>query len=247
MKKNWSFFQKIIVITVKNPKKLKSLKNNFAQAGIHNIEFYRYPKVGEINASKDESLYEIMTLCGCGKVCQDISKHYFDIIKEAYDNKYKNILIFEDDAKFDLPFNKKNLKKIIHWLSKNYWETFSFGSINYPSIINIPCQKNIAWSKCPLQIHSMAYSKNGIKKLYKSMWTHKMHVDYFFTKVLNHQYVAYPSICFQDKEPGMSKAFKNKLSLNYDFDTLNRIFDHISYWFLPLTLICILIIVLKKI
>lgn len=243
---NWDYFHKIIVMTVKDPKELKSLKDNFIQAGIHNIDIYKYPKVGKINASSNVSLYDIMTVSGCGAVCEDISKHYFDIIKEAYENKYKNILVFEDDAKFDLPFDVSNFKKIIDWLNQNYWETFSFGSISYPSFINIPLQNNIAWSYCPLEAHSMAYSKYGIKKLYNALWTHTIHADYFFSTILNYQYVAYPSICFQDKEPGMSKALKDKLSLTYDFDQLNRTFDHVSFWFLPLLLICIIFYIFKN-
>ena len=68
--------------------------------------------------------------------------------------------------------------------------------------------------------------------------------DYFFSQILNYQYVVYPSICFQNKNPAMYTAFAEKLYINMDFTTVNRCFDHISFWFLPiLIIICLFFLV----
>ena len=243
MKYNWDFFDRIYIITVEETKSLKSLFNNFKKVGINEVEVKQFDRVGKINAETDLSLSDIFSIKGCGKVCKDISKHYHSILHEAYSKNYQQIVIFEDDARFDLPFDKMKFSRIINWLSSNYWEMFFFGSISYPNIVNLPINRDIAWANRPLELHAAAYSRDGIKKILNSAWKHQEHVDYYFSKLLKYQYVAYPSFCFQNKEPGMYKSLKKKLGVTLTFNKVNRTFDHLSFWILPLLIIIILLII----
>lgn len=241
MNNRWDYFDRIYILTVEKIKTLKPLLNNFKKVGIKGVEIKKFDRVGEINAETDVSFSDILKIKGCGSICTDLSKHYHAILSEAYSKGYQKIVIFEDDAKFDLPFNKLKFDRIILWLEKNYWEMFFFGSICYPNIFNLPVNRDIAWSNRPLELHAAAYSRNAMKKILSSSCMHTEHIDYYFAKLLKYQYVAYPSLCFQNREPGMYKSFKKKLCVDLDFDKVNRTFDHVSFWLLPL-LITLLII-----
>ncbi len=130
---SWNFFDKFIILTIKNPPELASIIDKFKNIGIQNLEIYKFEKTGKVNAKKNMSLIEILTIKGCNNVCEDISKHYYEILYDV--QLHDRVVIFEDDVEFCEPFNFDKLKRTVKWLKNNYWEMFYFGSITYPSIL----------------------------------------------------------------------------------------------------------------
>ena len=108
----WSLFDSVEVITVPDSARLPELLKNLEAAyfDIKDVTVNTFERV-KTNKKKNYNMFKVPFVkdnsC-CDNICKDTGKHHIDIIKKNYENPLTNrILIFEDDARFELPLNIK--------------------------------------------------------------------------------------------------------------------------------------------
>ena len=115
---NYNFFDQIYCINLKHRKdRYNSAINTFKQINLHNVTFFL--------ADKHEK--------GGRYGCFD---SHIQVINNAFNNNYNNILIFEDDIKIGKFYSNLLLKKSIDFMkNNNRWDVFYLGyfpfSYNY--------------------------------------------------------------------------------------------------------------------
>ena len=154
----YNFFDKIVCINLdtRNDKR-KYVSDLFKKLNIP-FEFYLAKK------SKYGGTY------GC-------FDSHINIIKKAYKEGHKNILIFEDDITPTYYYNNKNVKKCVEFMQKNNtWEIFYLGycapmlykkkwsSEIYKVFYPIKYDKNIFIGN-PLCAHSYAVNRRAMKNI----------------------------------------------------------------------------------
>lgn len=117
-----TFFEKTYLINLeKRQDRLLSFKKEF-----DGLEFELFKAIEEkspIKGMKDGEW-------GC-------LRSHLTILKNAYDNKYRNILIFEDDCKIEnVPLEQ--ITTMLDYLSKNKWDMFYFGGGAKGEFVEIP-------------------------------------------------------------------------------------------------------------
>lgn len=145
---NYNFFDQIYCINLKHRKdRYNSAINTFKQINLHNVTFFMADK------HKKGGRY------GC-------FDSHIQVIKNAFNNNYNNILIFEDDIKIGKFYSNLLLKKSINFMkNNNKWDVFYLGyfpfSYNYKII---PITDNIFKSN-PFGCHSYCLNKKSIVKI----------------------------------------------------------------------------------
>ena len=124
MSRLWSYFSKIIIITIPNSDQNR-IKKQLKFIGMDNYEirvFKPAKKTSNNCGGKNSiSLKQLLKHEVCDTTCQNIANNHFTIIQEAFDNNYENILIMEDDVIFQSITDHNYLKQ----------------SLGYPHIIGI--------------------------------------------------------------------------------------------------------------
>ena len=129
----WNYFEYIVVNTVEDSKEIEGFKENMSEVGIKKYKIRTGKRVAKLNIGDTDKCNTLSPIFNfdkscCGSVCKDLINRSIEQIKKAYDMGCNNILLFEDDARFNLSFNFTKLKFIIDWMKKNnYWESFYFG------------------------------------------------------------------------------------------------------------------------
>lgn len=155
-----SFFEKIYFINLED--RVDRLDKCLEIFKEYNINYYE--RVNGIKILEDDYPYldqKSRSQLGC-------ALSFYKIIKNAYDNKFENILIFEDD--FYFIHAKEKTEEILSNSIKNLpkeWDIFYLGAnimYDYCTSPMVSFEKNLFKVNSAYCTHSMAFSKNGIFK-----------------------------------------------------------------------------------
>ena len=245
---DFSFFDKVYIISVKNSPLIPQIKNEIKDLRIpqNKIKWYITPKL----PGKNENLVDECRLC-CGKVCQEINRKYRNIYKDALKNNYENIMIFEDDARFNTPLPISKIQSSIKWIKENQdkWDIFYFGyaselplkKIN-SDVVKIGSAKlahaHAINSKCLQKLihiidknnefwkNNQSIKKNKYKHFAYDSFIYPVHIDAIYAYNNFKKYGTYPSISYQSKLPASSipldfvNIFKLDENKNYKINTI---------------------------
>ena len=92
-------FDKWYIITLEN-RDTTDIINNLKNVGITKYEPLFYKPIDVKNTINDTCSYK-------NNVCENLFINTYLTLKKAYDNNLNNVVILEDDARFDLPLDKK--------------------------------------------------------------------------------------------------------------------------------------------
>ena len=113
----WNYCDSIKVITIKTSDRINSLKKNLNKIGLENKYSYFYGEIinntNNLSDRTDIKINDILQKKICDKACVSLAKNHLKIIKESYDSNHNNVLIMEDDLRFNTPLNKKDEKKYL--------------------------------------------------------------------------------------------------------------------------------------
>ncbi len=214
----WDYFDRVYVITIPGSKLIDRLKTNFEAINLTKYEIIEFtPAAKTINDgsnAKDLSVYDIMNHNVCDDTCQNITNNHCSLIQKCYDDDVNDVLIFEDDAEFELPINEKKLERVREWMKTNEWDMFFFGYCNFTNPFIYPITTDIVRLPMPYLAHAYALSRSGIAYIIENK--HKMHnvqIDDFYRSVPLRKYGIYKSICFQAKDPALFTLAMTKVGL----------------------------------
>ena len=234
-------FDKWYIITLEN-RDTTDIVNNLKNVGITKYEPLFYKPIDVKNTINDSYSCK-------NNVCENLFINTYLTLKKAYDNNLNNVVILEDDSRFELPINKKKISHILNWMNNNEWDLFYLGHL--PLIpLNIFKTKYIVKPSKPLLTHSIIFSKTGIYKVLHAMeyvLLYKreriFHIDFFYNRIPDlKKYAVFPSICNQNKCPSFCeknlKFGKNYNQVFYIIELLCVIF--------PIIIIIIILFLLIK-
>lgn len=252
MKNNpWNYFKAFYVLSIQNSPRIPVVSRALKRAGIRNFEIVEYFSANKIvnNGGDNNSLFNIFMHNGSDETSENIVNNHFSLIQKAYDKNLENIVIFEDDAEFEIPFDKDDLKNAFSWLSSNDWDIFYFGYCQWPFLWSSFKTPNVISVSSPLGAHGYALSRKGMKKILTAR-AHcvNMQIDKFLASLSIEKYALYPSICFQSKDPAIYTEGLKRLKLEdkISFKTTSKLFENISL-FIPVFTICIIVYIIYKI
>lgn len=182
-------FDKIICITLDISKERHDYMNNIKKK--YNIPF-------EFKFVKKNPKSPII---GC-------MESHISVIKEAYLNNLKNILIFEDDILPTPNYNEDLIDKIMKDLNKiKDWEMIQFGYGFTQNTYDIFCYTKFLMSEKINQnlikytgvfTHSYCLSRKGMKKILEEYnlidKNEEKHIDIWFTEIIKNGYAVYPML-----------------------------------------------------
>jgi hypothetical protein len=230
-------FDKWYIITLEN-RDTSDIINNLKNVGVTKYEPLYYKPLDKNNTSNNEWTCK-------NNVCENLFMNTYQTLKKAYDNNLNNVVILEDDARFELPLDKKKISHILDWMNNNEWDLFYLGNGGYVSF-SILKTKHIVKPFKPLLTHAIIFSKQGIYKTLHAMEYTILynkndikHVDVFYNSIPNlKQYAIFPSISYQNKRPALfPKYIKNYNGFYYYTGILSIIFPVVLIF-----LICFLVI-----
>ncbi len=244
IKNLWNFFDSIEVITTNDSKRLPDLLDNLKKSYfdldkvIINKSERRSPDPNKkcdmfkIPFIKDESC--------CDDACQNCNDNQLNIIKKCYKEGKENILIFEDDARFNLPLDIDKIMNVINWLKINKnWDIFYFGSL---SLLSYPINTFIMRSYKPFLAHCYCVNRKGMEKIINNKDSNNYHYDVKISNIQNlKKYVLFPSINHQEA-PGDYK--RNNISKIIPFRILTIFVENLFFYLIPI--IIIFIVITKK-
>jgi hypothetical protein len=245
-KKIWNYFDKFYIITLKD-KNVNKIKRNLNKVGIENYEILRYKGAKKrSNVSVNSTLYDLMMHNNYDKTAANIKSNHLKTMKKAYNLGLNNIVILEDDALFDIPFNYDKLKIIIKWLENNSWDIFFFGNCPWPPI-SIIQNKHIVKPLYPLLAHCYSINRNGIKNILSNdNISKKIHIDKIFAYSKLKLYAVYPSISKQYIAPAIYREIIKKIGINIDFNNIVYIMETLGI-IMPLLIFILIIYIIKYI
>jgi hypothetical protein len=228
----WDFVDSINCLTVQNSPRLKGLINNLKTVGIspRKVNVWTFQKTGENNGGKNCTALRTIsdTTFGtdycCDKTCQAIHNNHKAIIKAAYDSGHSSTMIFEDDARFNLPFDYEKLNRIKDWMKNNNWDVLYFGSV--PIVpLGMPVSRDIVYSSYPLLMHNYVVSRSGMEKILH-LPNDPVHIDVQIGRDISiKKYCVYPSINNQIEQPHMNADYLE----NYQ-GTLNKLLETLQFY-----------------
>lgn len=249
----WKIYDKIWVITTSDSKIINETIENLRKHGINEIEVKVNERVMKKNVSENCGFFDSILFSNkCfTKLAHQLFQTNINILQNAQDNGYKNILIFEDDARF---INTKNIFKKLYrinkWLENNTkWETFHYGGISHKLPFSVPKTKDIAYAPEIFLGHAVSYSERGIKKIlnnYKK-YINNTHFDKFVSTVCNKKYFSYPNVNYQVNAPAMviknlhyygtNKIIKDETFFNF----IINLCDTVVFFSIPIIILLIII------
>jgi GR25 family glycosyltransferase involved in LPS biosynthesis len=177
----FSFFEKIYIINLdERTDRWEKCLDTFKE-----YELNLYERVSGVKILEEEFHYldqKSRSQLGC-------ALSFYRIIKNAYDNQFENILIFEDDFHFIHPKEKtyEILKNSIENLPEN-WDVFYLGAnIMYDFFhnpISVFNEKLFKLNSCYC-MHSISFSKKGIR-----IFLENFHNEWFFIQSILEVYKA---------------------------------------------------------
>ena len=209
------YFKKFLILSITDSPRQEDMKKNLDSCSISNYEIVEFPTSNKtVNDGRSNlNILDIITHTHCDETCRNITQNHFSLIQRAYSEGLENVVILEDDARFELPLNISRINSAIAWLGRNDWDLFYFGHCPWPIPFSIPRSLNVVKVFTPLTAHAYALSKNGMRKVlrYKDMCKH---IDKIYSSLDLEKFAIFPSISFQCIEPALFKRVKLPLSFN---------------------------------
>lgn len=218
----WKSYDGIYVIGTNNQKRDAELKANLNACGIHDYSVH----VGEkaVVSKKKKSLLQILTYDNMDDLARVIADSHFFIIEQAYNRGHNQIMILEDDARFELPLDTDKVQRIHNWMATNVWDMFYYGHVPWPVVFSIPMGRDVAKVFTPLTSHCYALSRRGMWNLLEHKNRRDVCIDKLYSTLDLLKYASLPSISFQSEEPGLYKQANVPLA----FKTSSRILEYLS-------------------
>jgi hypothetical protein len=210
-----------------------------------NVTMHVFEKIAKLenNGTNDCNFIKLLIddpKC-CNEVCISIATNHQNIVKKLYENGDKIALIFEDDARFVLPFNKNKMIRIIKWLqnNENNWDIFYLGHL--PSIpIGIPINSDIMYLPfCTFLSHAFIINRNAMKMILNMKIDGS--IDSKMGKSNLKKYAMFPQQVFQKNEPHLYDKHVGKY-IGVRFNYITILLEYFSYY--SLLIICTVIIML---
>jgi len=245
MKNIWSYFDKWYVITLVD-RDVSKLEKNLRRSRLKNYEVLRYvPAKKTENVPAKASILELIMHSTCDETGKNITQNHLTTIQKAYDNGYKNVVILEDDAEFQLPIDMGKVKNMCGWLSKSEWEIFYMGHCPWPIPLSRLKNLDIVQPYTALLAHCYALSRKGMHKILRYARTMKktgkwLQPDKLFQVVPLVKYASFPSISYQNKPPAIFKEIFRRLNWELPY---NKIFYVLEIWAIVLPVIILLLII----
>ena len=238
----YNYFDKIYCINLEYRKdRYISANNTFNKLNIKNVEFVI------VNKSPKGGRY------GC-------FESHINVIKNAYNSEYNNILIFEDDIRPSIFYNLKLLNDSINFMKNNEWDIFYLGyfSIDDENIIfkfKNNNNKNIVEYN-PCSTHAYCLNKQSMLKILNNYhnYINNIHYDKFLSNKIFKNYIIIPMIFEQYYCSPIDNSIENIYELinrktqciTGDYLQLNSLLSFIIYiwnkYKLNILILCIFII-----
>jgi hypothetical protein len=239
MKNVWDFFDAKYVLSTPQSKRKESLIKNFTAVGLTDFEIIdfnpskRYTQSGKNDASdqKNQSILSIMSHDSCDDTCKSIAKNMFQLAKKGYDEGHERIIIFEDDARFKLPFSYKKMSKAIKWLNSHDWDIFYLGYCQWPMLVSWIVTSSVVKLTSPLCLHGYCLSRTGMEKVMKIHQYYDirpLHLDKIYGEFKWKKYGIFPAICFQSEAPALYNKAVKQLPFRVHFDSLSKFSEYSS-------------------
>ena len=242
----WDYFDDIQVITIPNSKFIDGFKKNMQEVGIKNYKINVFPKTEDgVNVDEKCKWYyylnkKTIKKC-CGQVCRDLVQHHLSIIRNAYNNNKQNVLIFEDDARFDKNISPQKLQRIKNWLQTHNWDIFYFGQIQMSFLpIGIPVSQDVMKVYKPILAHAYVLNRSAMKYILDNI-DPTINIDETFMNIPLEKYAVYPNLNFQPASAALKKILPN--SPKY-FKSVWKLYDFISYWGIIIMVIVLIILLI---
>lgn len=155
---------------------------------------------------------------------QDLNDAYLNVFKHAQLNRFKNILILEDDFFFD-NLTQEIADDIGNFITNNKFDVYNLGPSFHHSI---PSSANHHRSLFYVASHGVIYSSHYIKyyiDTYKI--AQKVHFDQYPNKLSIIKYKYYKPICFQ-----LFPETENQKNWTLHVNFITKKFIKISIWFM---------------
>jgi hypothetical protein len=128
---------------------------------------------------------------------QDLTDAFLQCLKHAKSNRYKNVLILEDDfildEKLNDPNHVANMERFVHGNQDKAFVYF----IGVLPIVSYPTTYMTTYRALKsLTMHSVIYSEKVIQHYDRLKWDHK-HWDVIVDKSIQHKYMYYTPLCYQ--------------------------------------------------
>lgn len=251
----WEFIDKVFVLSIDQATDAqKIITSHLNQIGMP-FEMVVFPSVRKGDAitndckEKKISIWRIMRHEATDEVSQDIFKNHVHLMKRAWVENYKNVLILEDDAIFE-NITPGKIKNVASWLDRNEYDVFYFGYCNWFIPIGLIRAVNVVRLPSPLCTHANLYSRAGLKKILgyiDSNHTRNKHIDKLLVEIPHlDKYGVFPMMNFQNKDPGLYRRAIRQLRLpDISFKTMSRFIEYMSVVIPFLLLILFAILLLK--
>lgn len=245
MKNIWSYFDQWYIITLVN-KDISKLEKNLRLSRVKNYEVLRYvPAKKTENVPAKASILELIMHSTCDETGKNITQNHLTTIQKAYDNGYKNVVILEDDAEFQIPIDIGKVRNICKWLSKNEWEIFYMGHCPWPIPFSRMKNPDIVKPYTALLAHCYALSRKGMYKILRYARVMKntgkwLQPDKIFQVVPLVKYASFPSISYQNKPPAIVKEIFRRIKVDLPY---NKIFYLLEIWAIVLPVIILFLII----
>ena len=237
----WDYFDKIACITVDGAEgRMSRFKKNNEEVGFpHNrVEIYKYPRADTTLNNGTESAQTCYTgawilepeKC-CGSICKDLAQHHLDIIQAAWDRGHKNVLIFEDDARWEKDIPSEKLQNIRKWLEENDWDIFYFGEGSWGGL---PVTLDIFIPLKAAQTHAFAVNRNAMKIILDT-FHNREHIDQQLIQSSLKKYAAYPILNIQETHDG----WYDETKMPIDWQQYSRLRTHLCFWSIILLLLIV--------
>jgi hypothetical protein len=214
----WEFFDHVYCLTTnQNSERMAQLRVNLHQIHLYHCQVFQVPSKGR-NIATDPSKTSFLDILRydhstVGEVGRNIVENELTLVRYALEQGAKNVLIFEDDASFDIPVTLKMLPHIVDWLKSHEWEMFNFGAIAFPFPICMPVATGVALATRPRLGHACALNKSGMQQVlaYSKQINKPIHMDQLYASTFKRYHVAYPPICFQTVKPALFRQAMDML------------------------------------
>ncbi len=125
----------------------------------------------------------------------DLNDAYYYAYKHAKENKYENIIIFEDDFFFDETINQEIVDSIGYFIKNNNYHIYSLGTIPHIFFPTLSEHNRVIYMSCT---HALIYNKSYFDiycKLYEEGLSEQN--DLIMNKFNIIRYGYYKPLCFQ--------------------------------------------------
>jgi hypothetical protein len=246
-----NYFDKWYIITLHDTDMI-DISKNLKRAGVKEFEILRYtPAIKKKNTPKNASLYELLSHTTCDETAKNILDNHVATIRKAYSNKYNNVVILEDDARFQLPINKNKIKRVVDWLKRNYWEIFFFGHCPWMIPFSTFQTKDIVQPYSALLAHCYVLNRKGMYNVLKKIDRFFLsslkikQIDMVFSSSNMYKYAIFPSISYQNKAPAIYKSILKKIGIKLPYNSIFYMLELIAV-LIPLLLFAIVMCILVK-